>query len=91
MPVPSGLVSTSTSPAQAPALVSMRSGWTSPMTTMPKSGSTESIEWPPTIGQPASATTAEAPASTSPSSSNGSLSRGQPTRLRAKSGVPPIA
>src|SRR6266566_2972832 len=31
------------------------------------------------------------PRSTSPSSSNGSLSRGQPTRLSANSGVAPIA
>ena len=41
MPVPSGLVRIRTSPAQAPALVSMRSGWTSPITTSPKSGSTD--------------------------------------------------
>ncbi len=61
------------------------------MTTMPKSGSSESMECPPTIAQPARVATSEAPFSTSPSSSNGSFSRGQPTRLSANSGVPPMA
>src|SRR5215212_3350630 len=91
MPVPSGLVSTSTSPAHPPALVRARSGWTSPITTRPKIGSSTSIECPPSIRQRARSVTSAAPPSTSASISNGSFSRGQPTRLRANSGVAPMA
>ena len=55
MPMPSGLVSTSTSPGRSPALVRMRSGWTSPTTAMPYFGSGSSTVWPPAITKPASA------------------------------------
>ena len=56
-PAPSGLVSTSASPARPPALVSTSSGCTIPVTARPYFGSASSIEWPPTIATPASAAT----------------------------------
>ena len=49
-PAPSGLVSTSASPARPPALVITSSGRTTPVTASPYLGSASSIEWPPTIG-----------------------------------------
>ena len=89
-PVPSGLVSTSRSPARALAMVSSRSGSASPTTARPYLGSGSSIEWPPTTGQPAWAATSAPPRSTSASSSTG-RSAGQAVRLRAISGRPPMA
>src|SRR5881398_2468249 len=90
-PVPIGLVSTRASPGRAPALVTMRSGCTSPITAMPYLGSGSSMEWPPKTNAPAARATSAPPRSTSPSRSYGRVSRGQPTRLRASSGVAPMA
>ena len=90
-PVPMGFVSTSRSPGRAAAFVTIRSGWASPIATIPYFGSGSSTEWPPTMKAPASRAASAPPRSTSPSSSNGSLPRGQPTMLRAKRGVAAIA
>ena len=91
MPVPSGLVSTSTSPAQAPALVSTRSGCTSPITTRPKSGSSD-VDRVPAEHEAARALRDLGRARQHLAQHlDGSFSRGQPTRLSAKSGVPPMA
>ena len=49
-PAPSGLVRTRASPGRPPALVRIRSGWTTPVTAMPYLGSGSSIEWPPRTG-----------------------------------------
>ena len=54
-PVPIGLVSTSTSPGRAPALVMTRSGWIVPVTNSPNFGSSSTIEWPPAMAMPAAA------------------------------------
>ena len=58
---------------------------------MPYFGSGSSMEWPPSTGAPASAAASAPPRSTSPSSSMESVLTGQPTRLRAKSGLAPMA
>ena len=50
MPVPNGLVSTSTSPGRASALVTMRRGSTTPVIAIPYFGSSSLIVWPPRIG-----------------------------------------
>ena len=49
------------------------------------------MECPPITGQPACCATASPPRSTSVISSIGSTPRGQPTRLIATTGRPPIA
>ena len=51
-PDPIGFVSTSWSPGLAPALVTIRSGCTSPIATSPYFGSASSIVWPPSVGMP---------------------------------------
>ena len=51
-PSPIGFVSTSASPACAPAFVSTRSGCTVPTTASPYFGSASSIEWPPATRHP---------------------------------------
>ena len=90
-PPPSGLVSTSASPARPPALVTIRKGWTAPVTASPYFGSGSSIEWPPTTSAPARRTTSSPPRSTAASGSGPSVSSGQATRFSAVSGRPPIA
>ena len=90
-PTPSGLVSDSGVPAVAAELVISRSTSTTPVTAMPYLGSGSSIEWPPPTWQPAALATSGPPRSTSAASSAGSTSRGQPSRLTATTGVPPMA
>ena len=62
-PMPRGLVSSSTSPAWAPLLVSTRSGWTNPVTASPYLGSSSKMLWPPVMRQPASYTLSYPPRS----------------------------
>jgi hypothetical protein len=90
VPVPSGLVSTSTSPSWAPLLRQNRSGCTRPVTDSPNFTSASTTEWPPHSTAPASCVFSRPPASTSPSSSRSS-SFGQPTMFITVSGRPPIA
>ena len=82
MPVPSALVSSTTSPGRAPSFLKMRRGSTTPVTARPYFGSTSSTLCPPTIGQPASCAFSAPPARISPSISQG-WPRGKPTRLSA--------
>ena len=90
-PTPIGLVSVSGSPGWAASLRISFAGSATPVTAMPYLGSGSSMEWPPVTGHRASAATSRPPRSTSVSISMGSFSRGQPTRLMAVIGVPPIA
>ena len=90
-PTPMGLVRVMGRPGRAASLRMRRSGSAVPVTAMPYVGSGESIECPPITGQPASAATSRPPCSTSDIWLMGSSSRGQPTRLIATTGVPPIA
>ena len=90
MPVPIRLLNASTSPARAPALVQIWSGWAKPTTAIPYLGSGSSIEWPPAIAAPAEAATSAPPRRISPSSSIGSV-LGKATTFRQKAGRPPIA
>ncbi|CNI77487.1 Uncharacterised protein [Mycobacterium tuberculosis] len=90
-PTPSGLVKVSGRPGAAASLRSSRAGSATPVTAIPYLGSGSSMEWPPMTGQPASDATANPPRSTSVISSSGSTSRGQPTRLIATIGRPPMA
>ena len=68
MPVPSGLVSTSTSPGRSPDLRSSFAGSARPVTAKPSAGSAASALWPPTSAQPSAASTRLAPCSMSASS-----------------------
>ncbi len=91
IPMPSGLVRIRSWPGRSPALVSMRAGSTTPVTAMPYLGSGSSMVWPPTTAKPASEAISRPPARTSPSRAEPRASLFQPTRLRAKIGVPPMA
>ena len=53
-PMPMGLVKRSASPGFAPELVSIRSGWTKPVTARPYLGSSSRMLWPPVMRAPAS-------------------------------------
>ena len=93
MPVPSGLVRTR-QVAGAGAGIGEHPVGVRPRRSraMPKSGSSESIECPPSTRQrgPLGHLAPRRPAPR-PAARAAALSRGQPTRLSAKSGVPPIA
>ena len=54
MPVPMGLVSSSTSPAARRHFVHIRSGWTAPVTAYPNLISRSRTVWPPSSATPAS-------------------------------------
>ena len=69
MPIPSGLVSTSASPGRAPALRVTFASSTTPVTDSPYSGMSWSIEWPPPMTAPASATFSAPPRRISSSTS----------------------
>ena len=90
-PMPSGLVRVNGSPGRPASLRSKRSGSATPVTAMPYLGSGSSTLWPPATWQPACRATSNPPRSTSAASSIGSTSRGQPSRLTATTGVPPMA
>ncbi len=83
--MPSRLVSTSASPGLAPALYTISDGLATPVTASPYLGSLSSIEWPPAISAPDSATLSRPPRSTSASTSAPS-SGGHATRFIAVSG-----
>ena len=91
MPVPSGLVRTSRSPGRAAGVGEQPVGVhladdREPefrLRVVDRVAAEQQAAGPPA--------TRGAPAITSPSRSKGSSSRGQPTRLRANSGVPPMA
>ena len=89
-PMPRGLVSSSTSPAWAPLLVSTRSGWTNPVTASPYLGSSSKMLWPPVMRQPASYTLSYPPRSIWWTASPG-MSLGTHMRFRASLGSPPMA
>ena len=72
-PVPSGLVSTSTSPGLAVALVRMRSGWIVPVTARPNLISASRTVCPPTTVQPAAAQRSAPPARIGRASRNAEL------------------
>ena len=90
MPVPIGLLSTSTSPGRPPAFVQISSGCAKPVTAMPYLGSGSSIECPPATTAPAAAATSAPPRRISPRSSIGSVF-GNATTLSANAGRAPIA
>ena len=91
MPRPSGLVSTSESPATAVEFRSMWARSTNPSTTMPYFGSGSVMECPPSTGNPTPVAASIPPCSTRPSMSSGRSSTGQFTMLSPRNGVPPIA
>ncbi len=62
VPVPIGLVRISASPGRSPPLRRKRSRATRPLMAKPSDSSTPSLVWPPTSAQPASRSTALAPA-----------------------------
>jgi hypothetical protein len=90
-PMPSGFDSTSASPARSAALVSTRSGATSPTTARPYFGSGSVTVCPPAMTNPAADATACAPSSTAASIAGSRSTSFQQTRLSASSGRPPIA
>ena len=90
-PIPRGFVSTSRSPGLAAAFVTMRLGWTNPVTASPYFGSGSSMVWPPMMTTPASLHLSPPPRRISPRTSRGSFARGNPAKLSANFGVPPIA
>jgi len=90
-PTPRGLVSTSTSPTRAPPLRIRRSGWQTPFTASPKSGSEFFTVWPPTTGTPQAAAASIIPRSTSASTSRDSRKSGKPAMERADTGRAPMA
>ncbi len=91
MPAPRAFVSTRLSPGRRPALVRMRSGWTSPTMASPNLGSGSSTVWPPTVIHPPSAAASAAPCRTSRRISLFSSSVFHPTRFRPRIGRPPMA
>lgn len=90
-PTPIGLVKVIGSPGRPASLRKSLSGAAVPVTAIPYFGSGSSIEWPPITGQPTEAAMSNPPWRTRVISSSGSFSRGQPTRLIATTGVPPMA
>mmetsp|Transcript_53732 Transcript_53732/g.138415 ORF Transcript_53732/g.138415 Transcript_53732/m.138415 type:complete len:289 (-) Transcript_53732:260-1126(-) len=91
MPVPSGFVSTNTSPSRIALFFLIFFGWTMPMTARPYFGSVSSTEWPPRIWIPASWHLLWPPRRISSRTDIGSRCEGKPTMFSAKSGVAPIA
>ena len=91
MPVPSGFVNTRASPVWAPAFLINLFSFTSPVTTNPYFGSLSSIEWPPTIGIPASFAFSVPPRRISVRTSFGNSFIGNPTIFKANRGVAPMA
>ena len=90
-PLPTGLVRKRASPARAVEFRITRSGCTVPVTASPYLGSASSMECPPTIATPAAAAASEPPRRISTNGSRPRSSTEYATRLRAVSGVPPIA
>ena len=84
-PVPSPLVSTSTSPGRPPAFVQIASGCTVPVTARPYFGSGSVIVWPPTTAMPASRATSAPPRMMAPAMA-WSRSPGMPAMASANSG-----
>ena len=91
MPVPIGLVSSSTSPSCAVLLRFRLVTSQNPFTDSPSIGSVASMLCPPASGMPAAAHTALAPSSALCASATGRVSTGQPSIASASTGVPPIA
>ncbi len=89
-PVPSAFVSTSASPACAPALASMRSSSTKPVTARPNLGSWSLMEWPPATMTPASRHLSAPPARICPATSS-PRQLGKHSRFKASAGRPPMA
>ena len=91
MPVPSGLVRISRSPGRAPALVTILSGWISPVTAKPALISLSLMLCPPTTATPASAILSMPPRRISCRTSSGTVWMGKPTIESAVIGRPPMA
>ena len=91
MPMPSGLVSTSASPGFAPALRVTFASSTTPVTDRPYSGMSWSIEWPPAMTAPASATFSAPPRRISSRTAPGRTFIGNATTARARIGRPRMA
>ena len=91
MPVPSGLVSRSTSPGRAPLFNSTRSGCTRPVTDRPYLSSSSSMECPPTSSAPASRILASPPSTTWRNTLSAMVFTGQARMFMHNSGRPPMA
>src|ERR1700722_1212439 len=89
-PVPSGLVSMSTSLAFAPLFAKIRFGCTDPVTAYPNLISSSRILWPPITVQPASIILERPPARICSAICKSSLS-GKHSNAREVSGRPPMA
>jgi hypothetical protein len=88
-PSPSGLVSTSACPGRAPAFVSMRAGWTVPVTASPNFSSGSASVWPPTRTAPASSTAAALPSRMARRWTLSSPSLGKARDVQARQGAAP--
>ena len=90
-PVPRGLVNTNTWPALSPALVTTRSGCTTPVTLSPYLSSGSSTECPPASTAPASCTASMPPRRISRNTSTGRSFTGKQQMFMAVRGRPPMA
>ena len=91
MPVPNGFVRTNTSPSFASEFLINLVFFTSPLTTKPYLGSLSSIEWPPTMGMPASWVLSYPPLRIADNISFDNLFIGKPIIFNANKGFAPIA
>ena len=91
IPTPNGLVRYKRQPAVAVEFCLSDVISTMPLTASPKTGSGQSMLWPPASVIPASAHTAREPSSTFWATSAGSLLIGHPRIAIANTGLPPIA